>query len=163
MNYIVVFDTLNYSYPWFTNNKFEFIMILLIILVYLVINKYFKDYIEIKLSLILPIIAIIIIGTCFFNFFSYSAYQTVKTGYLNKQCKIIKGYVENVSVKYGRMATQRFSVQNITFEISDNIINGGYNTTVMNGGTIRENEYIRLHYIEKSNDERIIAKLEIRK
>ena len=163
MDYNVIFDISNFRYPWFGRNMFEIIIILTIVLFYFLIDKYLEDYIQIRLSFIISFIVVIVLGSCFSNFFSYSAYQSIKNKYLNKQYKVVEGYVENVSVEYSRINKQRFSVQNVNFEISDNITTGGYNTTIIEGGKIRENEFIRLHYIEKVNDERIIAKFEIKK
>lgn len=163
MQYNVIFDIANLNYPWLKSNIFEIILIAAILLTYFIISKYFKDIIEIKLSFIIMLVAVIIAGSIIFSYFKYLTYQSIKDDYLNRKVKVIEGYVKNVSMQYGRITIQHFTIQNIDFQISDNIITGGYNKTISKGGVIRQNEFIRLHYIEKYNDEKIIIKLEVKK
>ena len=158
MQEIIVYDIINENY------KISIVMLLLLIIpsILLVIKLYIslkkRKYKEIFIYIVFSITWICLLGAIIV--INYINFTVVKETRIKNQCKIVEGVVKNIGFTTGRLYRQKFRVKNITFEISENSNNGGYNKTVLKGGALTDGVCVKIYYTDNS-DENIIARLEL--
>lgn len=158
MNSTVIYDILNEDFIFMAISK-EYIifpLLLLIIVSYFSIrkNEYRKVFVfSVIFSLWIVVLSVGIL-------FRYSTYTKIKNARLNNEFEIVNGTIDKLKIETGRINFQKFTVNGVLFEISDNVTNGGYNKTVLNGSPIREGLCVKIYYINKINDN-IIVRLEL--
>lgn len=160
MNSTVIYDILNEDFIFWTLSK-EYIIVpllLLVIVFYFSIKKNEYRKIFVFSGIFLLWVVVLSVGILF----RYSTYTKVKKARLNNEFEIVNGTINNLKIETGRINFQNFTVNGVLFEISDNVTNGGYNKTVLNGSPIREGACVKIYYINKINDN-IIVRLELMK
>lgn len=164
MNYEVIYDISNEMYKGW---MFELISIMIFVgvtaLALIILKKIFQVKIMKFLIYLIFIVLLIIAFSTLSNISKYNNFNEIKTLYLNKNFKIAEGVVQNVNIQYGRYNKQSFTVNKERFEISENKYTVGYNKTVQKGGAIKEGRYVKITFVEQSDDLKAICKLEIKK
>lgn len=89
---------------------------------------------------------------------SYKKYSVIKEITKNKTYLTIEGPVKNFTkFELSENEMESFSINGVYFEYSDYYHNGGYNKTSIRGGVINsEGQWLKLHYHNKDNENRII-------
>lgn len=157
---IIIHDIANISYSgWQSVIKYSIIpfIIIFIFVVYSIRNKKYSAVIGYLFVFIVWLLIQLVMMS-----FTYSDYKKIRDARINNKCLIIMGYVNDVKYEYGRTNYQCFKVNNIQFRISDDVNNGGFNKTSLNGGPITEGIHVKVFYIE-SFGENHIARLEMLK
>jgi hypothetical protein len=90
-----------------------------------------------------------------------SEYTKTKNVYQNKSYQTVQGLVENYyPMPQGGHDSERFTVQNVSFEYSDyDLTDYGYNNSTSNGGAIKEGLFVRINYFNNGT-KNVILRLE---
>lgn len=90
---------------------------------------------------------------------TYSNHVRLKSIAMENRCRVVDGPVEQFEpMPRSGHGSETFLVKGVPFKYSDWAINGGFNTTSLNGGPIKADSYVRICYAPDNN---IILRLEI--
>lgn len=75
-----------------------------------------------------------------------------------KEYKVVEGQIENFNpMPHSGHAMESFTVNGVYFEYSDFVVHYGFNNTASHGGPIKRNgQQVRLSYISRNEDNRIL-------
>lgn len=160
MNYNVYFDVLRDGYQGLSTASGSYlalVMLAVIVIIFIKCNKE-KTFGSIALFILLTVLSV---SFLIWNWRYDSGKNKEYSSILQRGAyKTVEGQVRNVRISYGKHDMQYFSVNGINFKITENTVSGGFNRTILNGGPLRENVYVRLSYIESYGD-KIILRVEI--
>jgi len=88
---------------------------------------------------------------------TYSSYRHLTDMVADGHMQVVEGVITDfVPMPVSGHAMEKFCVQQVCFEYSDFVINGGFNNTTSHGGPIQGGLSVRIGYVDK-----VIVKLEI--
>lgn len=92
-----------------------------------------------------------------------STRKETKQIFENKEYKVVEGQIENFHpMPHSGHDMESFTVNGVYFEYSDFVVHYGFNNTASHGGPIKRNgQQVRLSYITKNGDNRIL-KIELK-
>ncbi len=162
--YDLIFDISTYGHPLFDFGGPDIAFLVVGALLLLGLRKRYPEQVSMKRIMPMAIVMIVfsIAGNLFFGYMARSSYDSVREMYRAGECRGVEGPVRGVSLEYGRISRQSFTVGGTLFTISDNEITGGYNVTVHRGGPLREGVPVKIVYCERYG-ERVIARLEVKR
>ncbi len=160
MNYSVYFDIARDGYQGLSAVSNSFLALLLLAVIIIISIKCIKEKtfgnIAVLILLILPSVSFLVWDWRYVSDKNKEYSLILHRG----AYKTVEGRVRNVRVLYGKHDMQYFSVNGVNFKITENTGSGGFNRTIIKGGPLRENVYVRLSYIESYGD-KIILRVEI--
>ena len=159
MDYVVIFDAVNKS-VFTEKDAWIYALVTLLLFILFKFPQLNPDKKNFSSKQFKNLMIVLFIGfnvtKCTTMRFELERIDSAEKMYIDNLVETIEGVVTDfVPFPYCRHERECFSVNEETFVYTDNVERGGYNTTVRNGGQIREGLQVRISHVKG-----VILKLE---